>query len=61
MDHSKDEILQALKVIKDVCATHHCQDCPFADDEAVCVINGTNPNDWVIAAPDPVWRALYPD
>ena len=59
MEHSKDEILQALKVIQDVCYIHNCKDCPFADGAEVCLITDNNPSGWEIDQSDPVWRALH--
>lgn len=29
MKHTKEEIVNALKVIKEECADHVCPDCPF--------------------------------
>ena len=60
MKHTKEEIINALKVIKDECFETRCNDCPFGRGENNCKLLGTNPADWKIAElpPPETWRAL---
>ena len=55
MKHTKDEIINALKVIKEECG--RCCSCPFCLDGACMIIR--KPCDWDIADPEPeIWRAF---
>ena len=55
MKHTKDEIINALKVIKEECG--RCCSCPFCLDGACMIIR--KPSDWDIADPEPeIWRAF---
>ena len=61
MKHTKEEIINALKVIKDECREQYgCNNCPFGNDAARCKVKGTSPIDWNIAElpPPQTWRAL---
>ena len=66
MKHTKEEIINALKVIKDECADHErCKHCPFGDDGDSCnlvdlVDTDSIPSEWKIAElpPPETWRAL---
>lgn len=61
MKHTKEEILIALKVIKDTCEESHCKynECPFSTDDYVCGINEREPEDWdTIDTVPPVWKAF---
>lgn len=63
--HSREEILQALRVIKDVCSQHDdCESCPFQvrdrfGDEG-CKIQNDNddPSEWNIKDNDDNWKAF---
>lgn len=63
MTHTKDEILNALDIIKDTCddffATKGkgCFDCPFGDDMGHCSINEQTPFSWELS-PYKIWRAI---
>lgn len=60
MKHTKEEIINALKVIKDECAENKtCLVCPFGDSNCKCKLVDT-PCDWEIAElpPPETWRAL---
>ena len=59
MKHTKKEILDALKVIKEECAfADDCPLCPFRRGEG-CAILGGNPEDWTLAKEEPeAWRAF---
>lgn len=60
MKHTKEEIINALKVIKDECLGQYtCNSCPFWNDVAGCKVKKTSPGDWNITdEPPEVWRAL---
>lgn len=61
MKHTKEEIINALKVIKDECKGHcHCDACPFYTGVVGCKVKKTSPIDWEIAElpPPETWRAL---
>ena len=49
MKHTKQEILDALKVISDECyeAGGECEKCPFRVD-STCMIANSNPECWEI-------------
>lgn len=58
MKHTKKEILDALKVIKDECAfATSCHLCPFRRAES-CAILSEDPEDWTLAEDPEVWRAF---
>lgn len=51
------EIINALKIIKDVCMNHpHCIDCPFYYPD-ICNIIHTDPEKWELSS-SYVWRAF---
>lgn len=60
-DKEKQELLFAVKIIKDTCSNHEmdCRECPlyYAED---CVISSAavRPADWVLNDEDAVWRAF---
>lgn len=62
MKHTKKEILDALKVIKDVCAdTESCSRCPFGKDNTIssCRITRVVPADWDIDDEEQeTWKAF---
>ena len=62
MKHTKEEIINALKVIKDECAEFDddCQACPFYSYEDGCKIANIEPWKWKLAElpPPEKWRAL---
>ena len=65
MKHTKKEILDALKVIKEECAEAKlCSKCPFGMDHTVngssCRLDESAPEGWKIAGekPETVWRAF---
>lgn len=65
MKHTKEEILNALHVIKDTCYESRevvngvisCCKCPFSDCDGRCVINKQSPLVWNIKDEEP-WRAF---
>lgn len=64
MKHTKEEIINALKVIKEECADHACLDCPFfvpkqRDTASSCRIKNDAPQAWNITENKPeTWRAF---
>lgn len=60
MKHTKEEILNALNVIKDTChemRVRDCTTCPFGDNEGNCLINEIIPDGWDIKEEE-IWRAF---
>lgn len=59
MKHTKEEIINALKVIKDECSESHCESCPFGNSDERCKIE-VMPSRWTIGElpPPETWRAL---
>lgn len=61
MKHTKEEIINALKVIKGECKeAETCLNCPFSNLERDCLVQeGHSPEDWEInEEPPEMWRAL---
>lgn len=60
MKHTKEEILNALHVIKDICQDEsmECDNCPFGNEESLCLIKSSIPTNWIINEEDNVWRAF---
>lgn len=60
MKHTKEEILNALHIIKDTCAEVtdiHCGSCPFSDEDGHCIVTEQAPSAWNIKSDEP-WRAF---
>ena len=55
---TKEDIVEALKVIKSVCEDNDCSTCPFGNKNSFCLIKGMTPNAWKINSETDVWRAL---
>ncbi len=63
MKHTEEEIINALKIIKDECSAAHCQSCPFGDTKMIndtcCKLQRTSPRGLEINdIPPHIWRAL---
>lgn len=63
MKHTKEEILNALQIIKDECeVSAGCRKCPLGDNDVLlgtfCRLKRSNPVDWIIKEEETVWRAL---
>lgn len=65
MKYTEEEILNALKVIKEVCAEfENCPNCPFykftesLSWTADCVIRNKMPRRWELNTSKPAWRAF---
>lgn len=53
------EIKEMLRVIRKICYSNCCDECPFCKkDNGVCVINGVTPTDWVIGDDSGPWKAF---
>ena len=61
-EKKKEEILNALKVIQDVCSSNeHCATCPFCSTRNpcnTCSITNESPNNWRISGANEMWRAI---
>ena len=62
MKHTKEEILNALQIIKETCAEatdqyNDCCLCPFNDCDDHCVLAEQSPLAWDIKDEEP-WRAF---
>lgn len=60
MEHTQEEILNALHVIKDTChemRVRDCITCPFGDNEGHCLIIERIPDCWDIKNDEP-WKAF---
>lgn len=61
MKHTKEEILNALHVIKDTCSNvtyiQDCGFCPFSDGDGHCIVSEQAPSDWDIVEKE-TWRAF---
>lgn len=61
MKHTKEEILNALRIIKDECRGTECKDCPFSDDALRCRVH-ESPFSWDIKEEnEKQWRAFEDD
>lgn len=63
MKHTKEEILNALRIIQDECTDVVCDDCPFGvrtKNTYSCMFKiDENPDDWRIKSEEEsVWRAF---
>lgn len=63
MKHTKEEIVNALNVIKEECASQNgvsCNPCPFFINGKGCSIGSKVPQNWDIVdiEPEKTWRAF---
>lgn len=66
MKHTQEEIINALKVIKDECESHNCgngcddscEECCFYFFHSGCMFIETFPFHWKINEKEDVWRAF---
>ena len=59
MKHTKEEILNALQIIKDECAGADCEACPFRTVNNGCTIQFDPPEHWRIKKEkESEWRAF---
>ena len=57
-NYSKEEICNALHIIKDICQLNACSSCPFGCGVNQCLLQENAPEDLNIANPESVWKAL---
>ena len=62
MKHTKEEILNALQIIKETCQEStdtygDCLLCPFNDGDGHCIVNEQAPSAWDIIEKE-TWRAF---
>lgn len=60
MEHTQEEIINALKIIQDTCraqTVHPCYNCPLSKN-GDCVLQEQSPEDWKISTKPPVWKAF---
>lgn len=59
MKHTREEIIQALTVIKDECnEAKNCCYCPFGRECGMCNIRNDSPYEWKFNEEEPVYRAF---
>lgn len=58
MTHSQEEIINALKVLKETCYEQNCKSCPFGTNEEECLLQKFAPVDYYINGEKAIWRAL---
>lgn len=60
MKYTKNEILKALTIIKEICdEANDCDICPYGDCMGICqILNNDSPNTWIIKESEGVWRAF---
>ena len=63
MAHTKEEIINALKIIQDTCKAQKmnfpCKHCPLSKNGGDCVLQEQAPEDWKINTSPPVlWKAF---
>lgn len=58
--HTREEILDALCVIADVCEEMktECKTCPFGSSGGRCIVVDNIPRAWSIGEKEEVWRAF---
>lgn len=60
MRHLPEDIIEALRIIKNTCEEQEdCVCCPFGDNTELCLINSIIPKEWDINPNPPAeWKAL---
>lgn len=61
MEHSQEEIIRALGIIKDTCSERQwinaCKTCPLSK-EGECALSRQSPEEWKIKTYPSVWKAF---
>lgn len=57
-NYSKEEICNALHIIKDICQLNDCSSCPFGFGSNSCKLQDYAPSDLEIGNSESVWRAV---
>lgn len=59
MEHTREEILKALHIIKNVCEeSKDCEKCPFRYGFDDCCITMGRPDDWEMPNENTPWKAF---
>lgn len=58
--YEREEILNTLKLIREVCSNSTCDICPFRVPDTVdkCMFCHTQPDDWSIVSEESNWCAF---
>ena len=57
--YDRNELLKALKVIRDTCNDSDCKTCPLANGSEACLVQTETPALWNIKGDEEVvWRAF---
>lgn len=58
---TREEIINALEVIRDVCKEHHCSTCPLRHvngmSRGICELENS-PEEWELNTEEDAWRAF---
>lgn len=57
LGYEKDEIIDALTIIHEICIANICDECPF-DKYGDCMVTHSPPEDWHIHSNLSQWRAF---
>lgn len=61
MEHSQEEIIRALGIIKDTCKEqterNPCENCPLSKNSR-CILQEQTPEEWKIKKSPQVWKAF---
>ena len=60
MKYTQEEILYALRMLKEICEEHKsCSKCPFGTADSMCLITEYTPTSYILNEEGVrVWRAL---
>ena len=59
MKYTQEEIINALKIIKETCASQdECNHCPFANKFHDCRVSEYQPSEWQLNDESTEWKAL---
>lgn len=59
MKYTQEEIINALKIIKETCGEYEeCTHCPFADKTRACLVCEYQPSEWQLNDESTEWKAL---
>lgn len=51
-----EELMNALKRIKEICEQDTCNICPFGSKTPKCMLKHHSPKDWEFNEPDEIFR-----
>ena len=59
MEIDQKKVLEALKLIRDICDKHECHNCPLGNEAANCKIREKEPSAWCLTHETSlIWRAF---